>query len=332
MASSRHLPRLALGDKQAQLSLTAKDAGDRLSRTLPTLKDFLATGPADAYLSRSFRLKMASASVHCGAALGSSISHVGESDGLHVYLPVVGGLTIHAGDHSLSPEPGRSLAILPGLERRTQAAKRSLAIIALDPARLLAMCDHLMQAAAASTLDLEHPRTVLLQRQNEDFHAAYLSLLGTIDAVIGSEQAITALGLEETLYRITAMLMIGPVSDGGQSSGCTTAGRRRILDRACGAIEASPERPLTLTEIERVSGASKRTLQYVFQSEFGCTPMQWQREQRLNRARQALLRDSQGINIASLAYETGFPSASLFSTHYKRLFLETPTETLRRRR
>jgi len=82
--------------------------------------------------------------------------------------------------------------------------------------------------------------------------------------------------------------------------------------------------------MEMASGLSARALQYAFKARFGCSPMAWQRRERMLKARQLLLANAHSQSITNLAYDMGFSSASAFSTLYKLHFDETPSETLDR--
>ena len=86
-----------------------------------------------------------------------------------------------------------------------------------------------------------------------------------------------------------------------------------------------------MPEICAAAFASRRTLQYCFEEFMHTTPQAYLRALRLNEARRALkLRADQPIT--ELASTLGFSSASHFTRHYKLMFDELPSETLKLQR
>jgi len=101
----------------------------------------------------------------------------------------------------------------------------------------------------------------------------------------------------------------------------------RVFDLICDKSLARLEKPLTLTEMEKLSGLSAKQFTKEFRLRFGCTPMEWQRRERLTIARERLLNGDRIVNIAPLSADLGFPRSKIFSLHYTRQFGEKPDET-----
>jgi AraC family ethanolamine operon transcriptional activator len=83
-----------------------------------------------------------------------------------------------------------------------------------------------------------------------------------------------------------------------------------------------------IAEICDAACASRRSLQYCFEEFMHTTPQAYLRALRLNEARRAL-KLADGQPITALASELGFASASHFTRHYKLMFDELPSETLK---
>ena len=88
--------------------------------------------------------------------------------------------------------------------------------------------------------------------------------------------------------------------------------------------------PLTLEEMEQITGYSRRSLINAFHERFGCSPCKWQQSERLRVAHQLLLKGTSKLRIGTLAWQLGFPSSSKFCCYYRRMFNETPKQTLKR--
>jgi len=67
----------------------------------------------------------------------------------------------------------------------------------------------------------------------------------------------------------------------------------------------------------------------VFQDRLGCTPMQWVRQERLNRAMQRLKDPAPHDTVASIASACGYPSPSRFSADFRLRFQCMPSQLLR---
>lgn len=86
---------------------------------------------------------------------------------------------------------------------------------------------------------------------------------------------------------------------------------------------------LSVSMIASHCGLSVRRLQALFQDEFGQSPLQWQRQQRLQGVRRLLLQDNAAHSITDVATRYGFTHLGDFSQAYRRAFGETPVQTRR---
>lgn len=169
----------------------------------------------------------------------------------------------------------------------------------------------------------DRPRQFRLDRL-EGMFQTFLLLCRMVDTTHGKEGLALTLGLNDMFYRWMAGIMLaqkGPVPEARR----TTASS---LDLVCGLVRHSVERPLTLTEMELASGLSARALQYAFKARFNCSPMEWQRRERMLDARQRLLSMGDSETITQVAHAMGFSSSAAFATRYKQQFGETPSQTL----
>ena len=73
------------------------------------------------------------------------------------------------------------------------------------------------------------------------------------------------------------------------------------------------------------------TLRDGFQQFRGVSPMQYVRQLRLERARNALRAAPSDVRVAEIALDCGFAHLGRFAMVYKAMFGESPSETLRGR-
>lgn len=89
----------------------------------------------------------------------------------------------------------------------------------------------------------------------------------------------------------------------------------------------------TLTDLTDAAGVSARTLQLHFLNNLGCTPSQYLRDMRLRAARDELLHPrSAEVTVTDAAAAWGFYNLGRFSSLYKSVYGESPSETLRQSR
>jgi AraC family ethanolamine operon transcriptional activator len=109
--------------------------------------------------------------------------------------------------------------------------------------------------------------------------------------------------------------------------------RKRLVERACALMLARPDEPMSILDVCKGVGASRRKLNYCFQDVLGSNPIHYLRAVRLNRVRRALKQcTDEQIGVYDIAVNWGFWHFSQFSLDYKRHFAELPSETLRRAR
>lgn len=157
------------------------------------------------------------------------------------------------------------------------------------------------------------------------FLAASRSAEAGIEALAeaGEETALLTSTLEHTL-----MLAMS-----GERGAPSTIPRRaharlQIVRRAIDFMRAHLHDDIGVPEVCGAAFASRRTLQYCFEEFLHTTPQAYLRALRLNEARRQL-KAKGGQPITDIAADYGFASASHFTRHYKLMFDELPSQTLR---
>ena len=109
----------------------------------------------------------------------------------------------------------------------------------------------------------------------------------------------------------------------------TALARKSIVDRACEVMLGSADEPLSMLEVCRRAGTSRRNLNYCFQDVLGTSPLKYLRAVRLNGVRRELL--STSPTVIDAAARWGFWHLGQFSHDYKQQFGELPSATLKAR-
>lgn len=126
-----------------------------------------------------------------------------------------------------------------------------------------------------------------------------------------------------TLREIHARLLLGPHAEPLQKLLWHESTASRIFE-ATRAIQADLARPLVVGELARQVGMSGSAFFAHFKAFTGTSPLQYQKDLRLLRARDAL-RGTNG-KVSEIAFAVGYESAAQFSREYARKFGLAPRQ------
>ena len=152
------------------------------------------------------------------------------------------------------------------------------------------------------------------------------------------QQELHALGflqhmqVDDLIYRNLALLLSPRLRQILSTDAAERSGRERVFDELLEWIDAHLQVPISLSDLELVTGYSRRNLQLAFQQRFGCGPIQWVRRQRMERIRQELLSATAEQTVAQVASRYGFSSLSVFSRDFRELYGLRPSDLLREAR
>jgi AraC-like DNA-binding protein len=104
----------------------------------------------------------------------------------------------------------------------------------------------------------------------------------------------------------------------------------KLVRQACELIRHGASGPLRLVDIAATLGVSLRHLQAGFRRHLSTTPQSFLKDCRLEHAFQRLSFATKGDTTASIASACGFTHLGEFASHYRRLFGEFPSDTLKR--
>ena len=105
-----------------------------------------------------------------------------------------------------------------------------------------------------------------------------------------------------------------------------SARRPDLVTNSRELLAAQPTLDITAEKLAQDLGVSYRVLNYAFKDSLGISPYQYILNQRLQSARKHL---KSGISVTEASLMNGFYTPSRFSRHYRRMFGELPSETLR---
>jgi AraC-like DNA-binding protein len=126
----------------------------------------------------------------------------------------------------------------------------------------------------------------------------------------------------EIIYRI----LRGP--EGAHLRAIATLGdQSHRTAKAIAWIKANYARPLRVEDLAQVAGMAVSTLHHHFRALTAMSPLQYQKQVRLQAARARMLADD--VDAATVAVEVGYESPSQFNREYSRLFGQPPIRDVR---
>lgn len=107
--------------------------------------------------------------------------------------------------------------------------------------------------------------------------------------------------------------------------------QEKLLQRVLTLIESNPTWGFNLDEMSKEVFASKRAIQYAFESLVGISPMRYIKLNRLNLVRKELNSHGDNPRLCNIVSKYSFSNAGRMVREYAELFGERPRETARRR-
>ncbi len=141
----------------------------------------------------------------------------------------------------------------------------------------------------------------------------------------GGAPVLAPLAEREILYR----LLVGPY---GPALRQIAAGQGRVaqVSRAIGWVKQHFADPFSIERLAAAAAMSPSSLHEHFKAVTAMSPLQYQKQLRLQEARRLML--AAGMDAATAAFRVGYESPSQFSREYRRLFGEPPARDINRLR
>jgi len=121
------------------------------------------------------------------------------------------------------------------------------------------------------------------------------------------------------------LLRVFPSNLADQEPGCAAT---PAVERMVRYIEQNVKEDIGVDELSQVSNMSVRSIYNAFSRAFSTTPKTYVKQVKLRQLREDLLR-GQCRNITEVALDYGFSHLGRFSSDYRKLFGELPSETVR---
>lgn len=322
------LPQLAFGDKSATVSTDIDLYRNRLATVVSGVKHYDAIGDQNAFQSKTSVLSINGMKLVAAANTPLTVD-VGQSTDTTLMIPFFGKNVSTIGSEQYKWTAHESALFIPAHGRGGYCGIRSNLNIDLNLERLQATARSMTGAGddASFNLNLQDARVLPLQLGGYSFDGVFLQLCKMIDANVNQLHALEMLKIDDVFYRnIVAMLCPQVLALEHQPVKGSVS--YKLLDHVCQYVSANLDQPVSLSDMEHVSGLSARMLQNAFKERFGCSPMEWLRNERLNLVHHRLQTAIAGDSVTSIALSCGFTQMGRFSSYYLQRFGQSPSETL----
>jgi AraC-like DNA-binding protein len=157
---------------------------------------------------------------------------------------------------------------------------------------------------------------------------------GLLDAVLRLVRLLDTPGEPKFLVPLTIREIVYRLLVGGQGARLghllTSAGDTRRISKAIGHLRQHFDEPLQMENIARELGMSVSGFHHHFKSVTAMSPLQFQKQIRLQEARRLML--GEDLDAASAAARVGYEDPSYFSREYKKHFGAPPQRDIARLR
>ena len=239
------------------------------------------------------------------------------SDGTLLYLPLSAGVTYRANGVALGPEdfmvldPSREFCIA------TKHAHDWCTVLLPqgDPSQDFGTHDIAWRATRELAGRFRHAvREILRASANSTYFA------DSVGAKVAAAE----------LQEVSSAILTKPQPSIAEISGRPRRSRKNVLQVCNELIEVRAGLPIRVADLVEATGVPERTLRQVFQDYFGVGPLRYLKLRQLNQVFAALrTADSKATHVSDILIAYGIWEFGRFSSNYRRLFGETPSQTLR---
>jgi AraC-like DNA-binding protein len=322
------LPRLPFGESKATAHTDARSFGEKVNQAFPGLNAYDPLNKETPFAAKTISLPLTTVTLVASTMMSSLVDRDGRQH-LTLMLPLAGQCTVTVEGKRLEWGAGRAGILLPECDERIVGTgdNRTLVMLRLYPEVLKATARAMLgEPQSDLNLRLDRARTVAMTIHGRPLEPLLLQT-GRILDLMGCETHLLQLqGYEDWFNRMAVAILCPELfnQDSGASRG-SVKHRTDVVHRLCDEMLSDVGKKFTLTMLEQKSGYSARALQYAFKELFGCGPLEWLREQRLQIARQRILTEPDE-SVTEIGHQCGFSSLSQFSTAYKERFGVSPSK------
>ena len=195
------------------------------------------------------------------------------------------------------------------------------------------LVDEVAESAGLQRIRLNQGKNMMFQRFKADQITALRNQLRVISNNTKQIEKLPAIAdfIPDLEFDLIRSLLSGNADSQDEKQQVLTSRKTVVLQRALDYIEANTQKPITVLELSKASGAGVRTLEYAFRDYFEVTPKAYLKSCRLIAVRRELRRSAPADTlIHEIAGRWGFWHMGQFAADYRRFFAELPSDTIKK--
>ena len=166
---------------------------------------------------------------------------------------------------------------------------------------------------------------------NKDTHDSFSMKLGEIFTYLEKTSTDLAPSINADMLYNHILSLYGQVFDTSTSSIYLKRSEAVLLAKKIyHYLNENAAKPIQMIDLTDLTGKSERTIERIFKKYFGIAPYAYLKLHRLHLIRHQLIQ-GEDSTIGDIAMKYGFMQMGYFGNEYKKLFNETPSQTLRKR-
>ncbi len=322
------LPRMPFGENFTKANNDLESMRDGVAKIVTSLNRYEALGAVNLFSNKTKTIVVNGMKLVSVANTPVSVE-VGDTKDFTLMIPFAGKSTTVVGREKYQWLPQLGAMFLPALGRGGDSSERASLMLDLDPLRLKSTALSMLDFPEREEIDLHLDRARLLELASPigSFNRMIRNLCFLIDDFQCNPRPLAQMGIDDTFNRIVVMMLRPDLFVFEKNP---TTASQACIERVCEYIQGNLASAISMSQLEKISGRSARALQYGFQERYQCTPIQWIREARLNKAYDLLSTAKEGDTVMAISGLCGFPNHGTFSGYYAKRFAETPSATLAR--
>lgn len=253
--------------------------------------------------------------------------HVEHTPNLHLVVVYGGSLVVNTAGGSIRLRK-KEVALLPPGYRQSEG-RHSLVAITLPPAAVEEAAAAITGMAGSLRIAEGFP---LKSLKGGPMAGLVPSLLSSLDAALPLGESLVGQLMGDDVLLRTAAVLLDPTLLSVEPTDLLRFRERQgrtSFDELIDFIRANLDQPLRLSDLEARSQFSRWALQEAFRQRLKATPMEWIREQRLQRAMEHLQRAEERLPLRELALRCGYLRLSHFSRDFKKRYGLPPSRVER---
>lgn len=250
-----------------------------------------------------------------------------------VQIPLKGAARVRHGCDEVESQIGQASLLSPHLETRMEwSATCEQVLVQIDRKRLEQHAEALLGYAPGGTVSFD-PHVDLTSGPGARWFRDVALCFQSAEA--GRAFGTKSDGIAQPLIEEALLTKLLHMQPGTLFDALSTRPRKvanRYVRRAQEFIHANLTQSITAEDIASAAGTSLRNLQYAFREQFGCTPLDYLRHERMSYSHMELARGGGEETVASIATRAGFTHLSRFSRAFKQRYGYLPRDAVKKTR